>query len=145
MRPLTPDAPQYAQAVKAHAALRQRLEQIDARLTQQAGVWAALEPQLDELARQLARLWDEEALGSLLAQLVARAPHLAHRADALRQGHARLVQQAEQLGLRGAEVAAAGGRLAADFHALRWALTDSQRQINGLVQDAFSLDLGAED
>lgn len=86
-----------------------------------------------------------EELGGYMTAVVQRVPHLSRKVEALRQEHTDLIGRLDQLHADARDAAVPGEALADRVRQWVETVHRHEAQENVLVEDAFNLDVSAED
>lgn len=131
-----------------HEQLRHLLKEISAALKGNS----RQQRQIDRLMVQLSELVEShfrhEEEGGYLKTALARAPHLAIKAEKLREQHAMLLEEIDKLGMlvhSGVESPAWWSRVEGDLHQIEVNMRHHEEAEIDLLQKAFSEDIGGGD
>jgi hypothetical protein len=132
---------------QAHVALRRDLAELEASAAspRRQGAAAELSARLERTRRHLAEHFRFEEQNGYLDELLKHKPHLARRVQDLLEDHRRLLHALDDLitsATQANELDDALGRQAREWVAQ---VRRHESRENLLVEDAFNLDIGAED
>lgn len=143
---LRPDAASVHQAFAAHARLWELFDEVQQELITRRAT--RLGDMLRELGRHLLLHFDHEEEGGYFTEAIERAPHLRERAEGLLKEHADLEAQLAALQKSVAEASDDGqgwAGLTDEFSAFLQRFRSHETAENTLLQQAYNLDVAAED
>ena len=139
------DAGDRAYVLSQHAALRQLLVERDAQIAELVNAADEVVAGLKLVCDRLDEYFDGQSSEELDERLQARFPQLRHAVGKFREERGQLAQFARSAAQDSTDAASAARRTAKDFHALRGLFASHEHRGNTLLQEAYNIDLGAED
>lgn len=143
--PANDEAEDRAYVLAQHAALRQLLVERAGQIDEMVRSAEAAAAGVELICRRLDEYFDGQRTEELDHRLQARFPRLQHAIEKLRDERAQLAQRARSTVQRASDTAAAARQTSEDFHTLQDRFAGHEHRGNALLQEAYNVDLGAED
>ncbi len=143
MKKLTLDS--TAALARAHAALLNDLRKLKAFIASPNVDMIQLVDRLDMTVTRLAEHFRLEEENGYMDAIRTRSPHLEHAIDKLKEEHVQLLKTSKKLLEEAGSSSRIDDGLRKKFHDFIAAVRDHEERENVLVEDAFNLDIAAED
>jgi uncharacterized protein YyaL (SSP411 family) len=144
-----PQSKSLASLLAQHRELRSLLETIDRALEERTATVEEVAQMLGQLGDRLVKHFALEEEGGYFTEALLHAPQLVARANALLAQHPRIRSRAVEIALEVRTRQALEGdwweQTQSRFHALRDELLRHETHENGLLQEAYTRDLGSHD